>query len=393
MPHHAHRPAPSVDEHADRIRSLVAFDGDEEVALAGLLDRVLAYDVASPVDLPLFRNSERDGFAVRAADLPGVLRIVGEIAARPVDELPHLAPGTAVRIMTGAPVPATADAVVQVEDVAVDGDTVTVPDTVPAGRWIRDRGSDLAAGGTILTAPRRLGSRHLAALAAAGVPAARVRRRPRVALISTGAELAEHPTRLGEIHDANLPALVAAVRQAGADPVLAERVSDDAGAFAAVLERAVAASDVVVTSGGISMGDHEVVRDVLGDRGWFGHIAMQPGGPQGVTVVDGVPVLSFPGNPVSTQLSFEVFLAPLLRARTGAPGPARVTGTLAEPATSPAGKRQFLRGRWLDDGRVALASGPQSHLVAGLAAADCLLVVREHVTELAAGDVVETWSL
>ncbi|MFT4122942.1 MAG: molybdopterin molybdotransferase MoeA [Microbacteriaceae bacterium] len=398
--------ARSVEEHAGRIRAVLALAGEEELPLAALLDRVLAVEARSPVDLPLFRNSERDGFAVRSADVPGTLPIVGEIAARPVGEhgLPALAPGTAVRIMTGAPLPAGADAVVQVEDVRIEDagpedtrpGTVTVPIPVPPGSWLRERGSDLAAGAPLVAAGTRLASRHLAALAAAGIRSATVRRRARVAVITTGAELAEHPRRLGEIHDANLPALVAAVRAAGAEPAASVRTGDAPDAFAAALARALPGADVVVTSGGISMGEHEVVREVLAPRGgWFGHVAMQPGGPQGLSVIEGVPVLSFPGNPVSTQLSFEVFLAPLLRAWAGMPQPARRTVRIAldAPIRSPEGKRQLLRGRLLPGGAAALASGPGSHLVAGLAAADCLLVVPEPVTRLEPGDAVEAWLL
>jgi molybdopterin molybdotransferase len=394
--HHDHdhdEPAPSVDEYAARIRSLVTFAGEETVPLAESLGRVLVGNAISPVDLPLFRNSQMDGFAVRAADAPGPLPIVGEVAARPGEPEP-LEPGTAVRIMTGAVVPEGADAIVPVESASVEASTVTLPADVPAGAFVRERGSDLTAGTVLVPADTRLASRHIGALAAAGIREVRVRRRPRIAVITSGAELSEVPSRLGEIHDANAPALVAAITAAGGELSLVARVSDEVDALEPVLAAAVAASDVVVTSGGISMGDYEVVREALIPRGgWFGHVAMQPGGPQGLSLVDGVPVLSFPGNPVSTQLSFEVFLAPLLREWSGLPAMRRQQREITDAARSPRGKRQFLRGRWLGGNRVELASGPGSHLVAGLAAADALIVVPEDVVELRPGDTVETWEL
>lgn len=384
--HGGHGPVPSVAEHAARIRALVRFEGVEHVPLSALLGRVLAADAVSSVDLPLFRNSQMDGYAVRTVDLPATLPVVGEVAARPGRPAP-LAPGTTVKIMTGAIVPDGADAVVPVEDAAADAGTATLPATA-LGTFVRERGTDLRAGDVLVPAGTRIGSRHIAALAAAGVREASVRRRPRIALISTGAELADEPTQPGQIHDANLPALVAAVIAAGGEVVGAARVTDDVEAFERVLDTS---ADVIVTSGGISMGDHEVVREAL--DGWFGHIAMQPGGPQGVSVVDGVPVLSFPGNPVSTQLSFEVFLAPLLREWSGLPAAAQEERSIATSVTSPAGREQYHRGRLLPDGRVDLASGPGSHLVAGLAAADCLIVIPAEATSVAAGSMVRTWAL
>jgi molybdopterin molybdotransferase len=387
----------SVDEHARHVAELLAPAlawTTETVPLVDALGRVTADAVASPVDLPLFRNSQMDGFAARSTDLPGSLRIVGEIAARP-GEPPPLGAGMVVRIMTGAVVPDGADVVVPVEVATVDGDSVTLPASA-SGRYLRDRGSDLRAGDELLPGGIRLGSRHLAVLAAAGLSSVAVRRRVRVAIISTGAELVEPGTApsLGQVFDSNGIALDAAVRAAGAVVASRATVADDATAFLAAVTAAIVDADLLVTSGGISMGDHEVVREVLEPRGaTVTTIAMQPGGPQATAVFQGVPVVCFPGNPVSTQLSFEVFLAPLLRDVAGLPPAVREPRELVEGITSVAGKRQFLRGRSVAGGRVEAAAGSGSHLVAGLAASTVLIDVPEHITRLEAGDSVETWAL
>ncbi|MET0990554.1 MAG: gephyrin-like molybdotransferase Glp [Glaciihabitans sp.] len=419
----------SVEQHtahiADLLEPALFGLGRETVALADALGRITAAPIASPVDLPLFRNSQMDGFAVHHADLaeiPVTLPIVGEVAARPGTPAP-LAPGTTVRIMTGAVVPEGADAIVPVEDTVVHGsstgpvlvireaiagdaaaadaplivgETVTIGRGRSLGEFVRDRGSDAAAGDELLPAGTRLASRHLAALAAAGLSSVEVMTRPRVAVITTGAELiapGQSPAP-GQIFDANAVALAAAIPACGAVLASTHRVVDDPDAMLAALEEAAASADLIVTSGGISMGDHEVVRETLGPLGAsVGHIAMQPGGPQATAVFRGVPVVCFPGNPVSTQISFEVFLAPLLRARAGLPPAARTTRVLDADLRSVPGKRQFLRGRLVAGDHVATVSGPGSHLVAGLAAADVLIDVPAHVTDLKEGDTVETVQL
>jgi molybdopterin molybdotransferase len=388
----AHRP--TVEQHAEHVRQLVGdrLRGVERVPLAAALGRATASAVLSPVDLPLFRNSQMDGFAVRAADAPGRLPIVAEVPAGPGSPDALIA-GTAVRIMTGAVVPEGADAVVPVEHTTETDGMVAIDGATEVGTYVRDRGSDLHAGDPILDAGTVLGSRHIAALAAAGIRELDVRSRPRVALITTGAELADDPTLPGQIHDANLPALVAAVTVAGGLVHSAQRVTDDVAAMLAALEATVGA-DIVVTSGGISQGDYEVVREALEPRGArVTTIAMQPGGPQATALVGGVPVLCFPGNPVSTQVSFEVFLAPLLREAAGLPPARREVRTLAHGIPSTAGKRRFLRGRFVGQTHVELASGPGSHLVAGLAAADCLLDIPAEVEDLEVGASVETLTL
>lgn len=387
----------SVDQHIATIRALVSLPvTTETVLLDGALGRVTISDVVSPVDLPLFRNSQMDGFAVHSADLDGLTRltIVGEIAARAGTPKP-LSPGTTVRIMTGGVVPDGADAVVPVEDTTVDGDTVIIHRRRLAGEYVRDRGSDLHSGGVIVAAGTVLAARHLAAIAAAGLATVDVRRRVRVAVITTGAELVAPGATplLGQIFDANQVALVALVRATGGVVSTAQRVSDNPKALRAALTDSAAVSDLILTSGGISKGDHEVVREVLEPLGGaVEHLAMQPGGPQCTAVFNGVPVLSFPGNPVSTQVSFTVFVRPLLRAAAGLPAAATIRSPLAEGIDSVPGKRQFLRGR-LIAGRVQVVSAPGSHLVVGMAAAELLVDIPDTVTRLEEGDIVRTWSL
>jgi molybdopterin molybdotransferase len=391
-----------VAEHEGRVRALLAplrTRDAETVAVAAALGRVLAAPVLSPIDLPPFRNSQMDGFAVLASDLAAglPLPIAGEIAAAAGTPDP-LIPGTAVRIMTGAPIPAGADAVVPVEDTSVSAEgTVTISSDWAAGAYVRDVGSDLKAGARLLPGGVRLGSRHLAALAAAGITDVAVESRVRIAVISTGSELVAPGEALGpgQIADSNGTALVAAARDVGAEIVLEGRVVDDREAFEALLVAAVAAdAELVLTSGGISQGDYEVVRETLEPRGALVDVlAMQPGGPQAIGSFEGIPVVCFPGNPVSSQLSFLLFVEPLLREIAGLPDRIRVTRVLEEPVSSVAGKRQFLRGRALPDGRVETLGGPSSHLVAALAAADVLLDIPDDVTELPAGATVETWEL
>jgi len=392
-----------VDEHAAFVRSLLAGLGarpTERVALADALGRITASPVESPIALPPFRNSQMDGFAVRAADVadaPATLPVAGEVAAVAGVPAP-LEPGTAVRIMTGAQLPEGADAVVPVEDTEPDGTAesrVRVLRPRAAGEYVREAGSDLAAGDDVLPPGLRLASRHLAAAAASGLTELLVRERVRVAVVSTGSELVPpgSPLGAGEIPDANGVALAAAVRAAGAVVVHEARVRDEVGRLREELDAARAAdAELVITSGGVSMGAYEVVRETLEPLGgWVGSVAMQPGGPQATGAYRGMPVIGFPGNPVSAQLSFELFVAPTLRAIAGLP-PARAERlALVEPLTSVPGKRQFLRGRRADDdGRVEVVGGPGSHLVAALAASELLIVVPEDVTSLDAGALVDT---
>ena len=403
----------TVDDHALLIERMLTPRlgtlGAESVPLRNALGRVTAVDVLSAVDLPLFRNSQMDGFAVRAADVttvPVTLPVSDELPAGPGTPQPLL-PGTAARIMTGAPVPDRADAIIPVEDTqAHNGSShVTITRSRLAGEFVRERGSDLSAGEQLVPVGTLLAPRHLAALAAAGIIEVQVRRRLRVAVITTGAELVSQSEDAGsaapsitpapgQIFDANQIALVAGIIEAGGEVSLAARSTDDPALFRRILDDAIAASDLVITSGGISMGAYEVVRDVLEPLGAsVGHVAMQPGGPQATAVINGVPVVCFPGNPVSTQVSFVVFVRPLLHRAAGRSVDQVTALRLAKPITSVAGKRQFLRGAVVDDVLVEQVAGASSHLVAAMARADVLIEVPEDVTDLAAGTDVRVWTL
>jgi molybdopterin molybdotransferase len=401
-----------VEQHAARVRELLApllTRGTESVSLADALGRVTSAPVVSPIDLPPFRNSQMDGFAVFAADvatLPATLPIAREVAAAPGDA-GSLQPGTAIRIMTGAPVPEGADAVIPVEDTSLVEEgaegtrletTVQINRGRAVGDYIREAGSDLRAGAGILPAATRLASRHLAALAASGLAEVLVTTRVSVAVVSTGSELVEPGTALGpgQIPDANGIALGAAVRAAGAELVASGRVFDEPATLAALFDRVIAETDVdlLITSGGISMGDHEVVRELLEPLGAeVGTVNMQPGGPQALATYRGIPVVCFPGNPVSSQLSFELFVAPLLRELAGLPAKRLERHFLQHSITSIPGRRQYLRGRRLPENRVETVAGPGSHLVAALAASNVLIVIPENAVDLAAGESVETLAL
>lgn len=406
-----------VEQHRTDVAELLAGLGDraeEEMSVQrGVLGRVLARDVVAPGPLPRFRNSQMDGFAVRAADVaaagpgaPVTLPVVGDVAAAPGAPAP-LEPGTAVRIMTGAPVPDGADTIIPVEDTdhvtfnGVPGTSATTVEVArgrAAGEFVREPGSDVAAGDVVLRAGTVLAPHHVAAAAACGIARLAVLVPVSVAVVSTGNELVppDGEPGPGQIWDANGPALVAAVRAAGGRVDLRLTVPDDPEIVRVALERAAALCDLVLTTGGVSQGAYEVVKDALPEVS-FRSVAMQPGGPQGLGRIGGTPVLTFPGNPVSAQVSFVVFLRDILRRAGGLPPVARIPAVLDGTVGSPAGRRQLLRGRWVrEDGgaaRVAVVGGPGSHLVASMAAADVLIDVPASATTLAPGAEVTTWPL
>ncbi|MFF3065580.1 gephyrin-like molybdotransferase Glp [Oerskovia sp. NPDC057915] len=404
----------SVEQHRREVEALLgpalADRRVERVALADALDRVLATDLLAPVDLPAFRSSQMDGYAVRSTDVAGasgtapvVLPVVAEIPAGPGTPA-ALAPGTAARIMTGAVVPEGSDAVVPVEDTdavrfgahATEaprgsvGTDVGVLAPRGAGEHVRDVGTDVRGGDRVLTAGTLLGPQHLAAAASCGVPSLEVRARVRVAVVSTGTEVVEpgEAAATGQVYDANLPGLAAAARRAGADVVLTGRTGDDPRELAALLARAAETADLVLTSGGVSQGAYEVVKDTLGDGVTFRSVAMQPGGPQGLGTHRGTPILTFPGNPVSAQVSFAVFARPVLERAAGLPDREDETRTVTTAIDSPPAKQQMLRGRTAPGGAVEVVGGAGSHLVATMAAADVLVEVPEGVGRVEEGESV-----
>ncbi|MDQ2722816.1 MAG: molybdopterin molybdotransferase MoeA [Actinomycetota bacterium] len=391
----------TVAEHQTVIAQLIARPEPVELFLEQAAGRVLAGDLVAARPLPAFDNSAMDGYAVRASDVVGAdtspvtLPVAEDIPAGRVDG-PALEPGTAHRIMTGAPMPEGADAVVQVE--ATDGGTTTVVISAErtAGTHVRTAGEDVQLGETVLPAGALLGASQLGLIAALGEPTVLVTPALRVLVISTGSELVEpgRPLLHGQIHESNGVMLATAVRAAGAVAEQLHFVADDVTAFHQALRSRLGHVDLIITSGGVSAGAYEVVKDALAGHGVeFAKVAMQPGMPQGAGRYEGVPVVTLPGNPVSSLVSFEVFLRPALRAAMGLdPNRAVVAATLTEPLDSPAGRRQFRRGVLDRAARTVRPIGPPaSHFLRWMAAADCLLDVPEGVAHLDAGALVDAW--
>lgn len=396
----------TVEEHARVIAELLTPTPAELTPLAAADGLVLATDLVAAIDLPPFANSAMDGYAVRAADignLPTTLPVSQDIPAGRTDTEP-LRPGTAARIMTGAPMPPGADVIVQVERTDGGVEQVRIDSAPAAGVHIRTQGEDVMAGATVLQAGTVIGPQQIGVAAALGFAELSVRRPLRVLVLSTGSELVEpgQPLGPGQIYESNAPMLAAGMSAVHATVTIEHFVADDVDALRSVLAGAAAEHDLVVTSGGVSAGAYEVVKDALTGRGVeFAKVAMQPGMPQGAGsygVGDGrsVPIVTLPGNPVSSYVSFEVFLRPAIRAAMGHPDITRpsVQAPLTVAIDSPAGKRQFRRGH-LDTlaGTVAPWGGPGSHLLSWLAGADCMFIVDEDVTHLEAGDQVEVWLL
>ncbi|MFB7784588.1 molybdotransferase-like divisome protein Glp [Streptomyces vinaceus] len=424
----------SVDEHLADVLAAIRPLEPIELQLLDAQGCVLVEDVTVPVALPPFDNSSMDGYAVRTADVqgaseefPAVLTVIGDVAAGS-GALPTVGPGQAARIMTGAPLPPGAEAVVPVEwtdggsgggaaagmtpaSAAPEGagGEVRVHRAAEARAHVRARGSDVQAGDLALAAGTVLGPPQIALLAAIGRGTVRVRPRPRVVVLSTGSELVQPGESLaaGTIYDSNSFALAAAARDAGAISYRVGAVADDAETLRSTIEDQLIRADLLVTTGGVSVGAYDVVKEALtsvgtaddeadGGRMDFRKLAMQPGKPQGFGTIgpDHTPLLALPGNPVSSYVSFELFVRPAIRALMGLPDVSRpsVRAVLeADKALgSPAGRRQFLRGKYdAATGTVSPVGGSGSHLIAALAHADSLMVVPEDVTSVEPGAELE----
>lgn len=397
----------SVTEHQRVVAELLRPVGITSVSLSQAVGRVLGSDHSATLSLPSFDNSAMDGYAVRAADValasaasPVTLPIAEDIPAGRQDG-PPLQPGTAHRIMTGAPMPLGADAVIPVE--ATDGGTttVTITESRRAGSHVRYAGEDVRSGQHVLSAGVVIGPAQVGLLAALGTTTLDVRPPLQVLVLSTGSELVEpgQPLGPGQIYESNGPMLAAAVDAAGASAKLVRFVADNVEDFHAALTPHLADADLILTTGGVSAGAYEVVKDALaGEDVTFVPVAMQPGKPQGAGTYRGVPIVTFPGNPVSALVSFEVFLRAPLRKAMGYPEVTRpvVRATVAEPIDAPAGRRQFRRGTLTyvnGSPTVTHVGPPASHYLHALANTDCLLDIPEDVVHLSPGDEVSVWDL
>ncbi|MHA7276591.1 molybdopterin molybdotransferase MoeA [Arthrobacter sp. HLT1-21] len=423
----------SVEEHQQAVLGLLRYsssypaghrsDDDEvteRVRLADARGRVLDSDLLAPVSLPPFDNSQMDGYAVHEADLGSA----GDPAGRTLSvgapipagiEPPELVQGTAAPIMTGAMIPRGTGAVVPIERVtpaqfysAEDYDsgeelTVGLPGTVESGAFIRRTGSDIAAGTVALAAGTLLGPAQLGLLAACGVASVPVRRPFTVLLLTTGDEVQEPGStpQPGKIFDANTTLLETALLDAGA-AVVRHRLMDDNPTLLREALSAVASSGIhlILTTGGISQGAYEVVKQALANSSVeFLAVAMQPGGPQALGTIGGVPFLGFPGNPVSALVSFEMFLRPALTAVAGVPHPrVSLIAALENDVTSPEAKHQVRRGWYTPRaaagepvGTVRLIGGPGSHLIHALAESNVLVHLPVGTGNLTAGDLVSVW--
>ena len=368
----------------------------EEVGVGAAAGRVLAEDVRSAVDLPPFPSSAMDGYAVRVADLPGALSIVGESAAG-APFAGTLGPGEAVAISTGAVVPDGADAVAPVEIVVKQDNRVEIERRLDAGASIRPRGGDVRAGDVVVAAGTRLEPASLAGLAAGGVASVSCSLRPRVAVLATGSELVlpGEPLGPGQIYESNTLMLAAALSVAGAEIVSAPSVPDDEASLRAALERGLEC-DVLVTSGGVSVGEHDLVREVereLGVEEVFWRVAIKPGKPLAFGTRGATLVFGLPGNPVSALVGAELFVKPALRALQGIPTPlprfepGRLGGDLRRNEE----RDEFVRARTRsDDDATVLVPlrGQESHMIASASAADALVHVPRGNGELTAGSVV-----
>ncbi|HEU4975575.1 MAG TPA: gephyrin-like molybdotransferase Glp [Baekduia sp.] len=384
---------PSIAEARATLLAAVRPLPASDVPVAGASGRILAEDVTAAHDVPPFANSAMDGFAVRAGTAGRRLRVAGESRAG----APHagaVADGEAVRISTGAALPAGADAVLQVELVELDGDHVVLGDEVAPGRNVRRPGEDLRAGATVLLRGTRLGPAEIGVAIGAGRATVRCAQRPRVAVITTGDELAEPGDALGagQIHDSNGPMLAALAARTGAEVIGRAHAGDEAGATRAVIAEALDAADVVVLAGGVSVGPHDHVKPALaalGVRELLWRVALRPGKPTWLGERDGTIVLGLPGNPVSAYVTFVLFARPALAALQGA-DPAldalpRGTARLGRAVARHPGRDECVRVRTQPDGTV-VPTGPQgSHVLSSLLGADALAVIPRGEGELPAG--------
>ncbi|MBA3735817.1 MAG: molybdopterin molybdotransferase MoeA [Actinobacteria bacterium] len=386
----------SLEEALARILERVRPLNAEPVALADAARRVIAEDARSFVDLPPFASSAMDGFAVRSCDTPGRLHVVARIAAG-VPASRSLEPGEAMGIATGGVVPDGADAVIPIEYVVEYDNEVEIEQPVGQGDNVRPRGSDVSADDVVVSRGARLGPAQIGALAAAGLEHVSASRRPRVAVLATGTELRRpgEPLGPGEVYEANGVLLATAFASAGAEVQTLPTVADDATSHRRALELGLEA-DVLVTSGGVSVGPHDLVRGLLSELGVeevFWGVAVKPGKPLAFGVRGPTLVFGLPGNPVSSLVGAEVFVRPALLALQGAnvPGPVYSAGSLASGLRRNTRRDEFVRARTVSSAAGVVLEpivGQESHMIARAATADALVLAPRGEGELSAGEMV-----
>jgi len=370
------------------------------VPIGDALGLVLATPVFAPHPVPPFTNSAMDGFAVRAEDVnpaPVDLTVLEDVPAGRV-AIYRVGPGTAIKIMTGAPIPEGADAVVRVEDTSQSGETVTINVGVAHGASVRPAGGDIEAGTEVFLAGTRLTPAHIGVLANLGIAEVAVHRRPRVALASTGDELVSVDGPAlgpGQIRDSNRPMLAAMLTELGVQVIDLGRIPDDALALQEAIARGVESADAIVTSGGVSMGEYDLVKKVLGELGniEFWQVAMQPAKPFAFGKVGGKPLFGLPGNPVSSMVAFEQFVRPGLLKMMGARRlfRPRVEGRTKVRLSTDPEKTVFVRVRTFTEGEVRWSEpsgGQSSNVLSAVAAGDAFAVVPEGTGEVEAGQPV-----
>jgi len=394
------RPLMPVAEARQRILANLPLMPSKQVSLPEAHGRVLAVDVAARVTQPPLAVSAMDGYAVRAADVamvPANLAVIGAVPAGGLFE-GEVNAGQAVRIFTGAPLPAGADAIIIQEDTERDGDKVTVTEGVKTGRYVRRAGLDFAEGDVLLTAGTVLSARDIGLAAAMNHPWLQVRRRPRVALLATGDEIHLPGEKIGStgIISSNTFALEGLIRAAGGEPVTLGIAVDDREQIRALAENALG-TDMLVTTGGASVGEHDLVQDALADLGleldcW--QIAMRPGKPLMSGRLGTMPMLGFPGNPVSSMVCGILFLMPALAQMlgTGETEPVRDTAVLGIDLEENDRREDYLRATLAHEGGKLVATPfekQDSSMFSRLAAADCLLIRPPHAPAAKAGDTVD----
>jgi molybdopterin molybdotransferase len=393
----------TVEEALERILAEITPLGQETVALPEALGRVLAQPIASAESVPPFANSAMDGYALRSADTqsaspahPHRLRLVGTVQAGSVASRP-VGPGEAMRILTGAPVPPGADAVIQQELTETSEGWVQLQAPVAPGNNVRHAGEDIQPGTRVLEERAVLGPSEIGVLASLGVPEVRVYRRPVVSILATGDELVEVRERLrpGQIRNSNSYLVAAAVTQAGGVPRRLGIARDEVDDLRAKLLAAQEA-DLIITSGGVSVGDYDLVKDILREQGVidFWRVNLRPGKPLAFGRLGGTPLLGLPGNPVSAAVTFELFARPVLRKMQGYTNWLRpqVTARMLEHFNDPSNRRHYVRARVevRPEGFVATTTGPQgSHILTSMLGANALLVIPENHPPLHPGDLVQ----